>query len=597
MSNAMNRPDAQKILGIAQNATAEEIKAAYKKLALEHHPDRNFGNEEAANKRMQSINDAYKILGHTDKSKADGSHRCYFCNNPTDISELCFTPCCFEYLNFCKNCANDFIVNNKGMKCPNCSKTIAIKNGPFGVCLLKTFPCNGPACTKITSNRHGNPCCNGDIYLCGTCSNKSQMQCLNCKKDILIKKYFDNTTIYLEKALKKCSTCPNEIPQDTKNNYSPCCHSVISLCEVCSTQSLLQCSGCNKNIAISKKYGSITLEKTKKCSVCVTRIPDSSQYSYCPYFCHMNISLCGACASKSHIECPSCNKNIEIKNTDGNIQLNKPPKMKQCSACPTQIPDNIQSTMCPYLSCHNNLSLCDNCATQMRIQCSGCHNNLAVDNRYGYVGINKLKQCSACPNQISDNTEYNYSPCCHNRVSLCDICSIKPQVPCPNCPKNIAIENKFGRIQLEEIADKGSFTGKVIMLGSGVIALWCCSSAWNKYVLRNELDAIGQHAKKITEEIYSNNEKREYSLSIREQFDIPALLKKLTNYAPETTDFENAINAFDEVIGAKNSNQEAIYDSFEVLAGTINDYKNRIGSPTKNLLGASIVAIGGFFWF
>ena len=36
------------ILGIERNATPDEIKAAYRKLAMKYHPDRNQGSEEAA---------------------------------------------------------------------------------------------------------------------------------------------------------------------------------------------------------------------------------------------------------------------------------------------------------------------------------------------------------------------------------------------------------------------------------------------------------------------------------------------------------------------------------------------------------------------
>ena len=47
------------ILGINETASLEEVKSAYRKLALEHHPDRNHGNKEAE-EMMKQINLAYE---------------------------------------------------------------------------------------------------------------------------------------------------------------------------------------------------------------------------------------------------------------------------------------------------------------------------------------------------------------------------------------------------------------------------------------------------------------------------------------------------------------------------------------------------------
>ena len=38
------------ILGVAEDATGDEIKKAFRKLALEYHPDKNAGNKEAEEK-------------------------------------------------------------------------------------------------------------------------------------------------------------------------------------------------------------------------------------------------------------------------------------------------------------------------------------------------------------------------------------------------------------------------------------------------------------------------------------------------------------------------------------------------------------------
>jgi len=54
------------ILGVNQNATADEIKKAYKKLAIKYHPDRNKGNKEAEDK-FKEIGAAYAILSDEQK--------------------------------------------------------------------------------------------------------------------------------------------------------------------------------------------------------------------------------------------------------------------------------------------------------------------------------------------------------------------------------------------------------------------------------------------------------------------------------------------------------------------------------------------------
>ena len=57
------------ILGVNKKATPEEIKAAYRKLAMKYHPDRNPGNEEAA-ERFKEINEANETLSDEQKRAA-----------------------------------------------------------------------------------------------------------------------------------------------------------------------------------------------------------------------------------------------------------------------------------------------------------------------------------------------------------------------------------------------------------------------------------------------------------------------------------------------------------------------------------------------
>jgi len=55
--------DYYRILGVPRNASDAEIKKAYRKLAMQYHPDRNPGKEKWANEKFKEINEAYGVLG------------------------------------------------------------------------------------------------------------------------------------------------------------------------------------------------------------------------------------------------------------------------------------------------------------------------------------------------------------------------------------------------------------------------------------------------------------------------------------------------------------------------------------------------------
>ncbi len=61
--------DYYNILGVPSDASDAEIKKAYRKLAMQYHPDRNPGKEEWANQKFKEINEAYGALGDPQKRK------------------------------------------------------------------------------------------------------------------------------------------------------------------------------------------------------------------------------------------------------------------------------------------------------------------------------------------------------------------------------------------------------------------------------------------------------------------------------------------------------------------------------------------------
>ena len=65
----MEKRDYYEVLGVPQNATDDQIKKAYRKLAMQYHPDCNPGKEQWANDRFKEINEAYEVLSDPDKRR------------------------------------------------------------------------------------------------------------------------------------------------------------------------------------------------------------------------------------------------------------------------------------------------------------------------------------------------------------------------------------------------------------------------------------------------------------------------------------------------------------------------------------------------
>ncbi|KAL1962817.1 hypothetical protein VTN77DRAFT_9186 [Rasamsonia byssochlamydoides] len=74
-SRTSERPDYYKILGLERDASEDEIRRAYRKKALELHPDRNYGNVEASTKLFAEIQCAYEVLSDPQERAWYDSHR------------------------------------------------------------------------------------------------------------------------------------------------------------------------------------------------------------------------------------------------------------------------------------------------------------------------------------------------------------------------------------------------------------------------------------------------------------------------------------------------------------------------------------------
>ena len=64
----MAKRDFYDVLGVSKNASPEELKSAYRKLAVKHHPDKNPGDK-ASEEKFKEASEAYGILSDQEKKQ------------------------------------------------------------------------------------------------------------------------------------------------------------------------------------------------------------------------------------------------------------------------------------------------------------------------------------------------------------------------------------------------------------------------------------------------------------------------------------------------------------------------------------------------
>lgn len=88
--------DYYQILGVPKNASQEQVKKAYRKLAMQYHPDRNPGKEQWANEKFKEINEAFGVIG--DPQKRQQYDQFGTAGNIGDIFGSAYTRTTFEDL-------------------------------------------------------------------------------------------------------------------------------------------------------------------------------------------------------------------------------------------------------------------------------------------------------------------------------------------------------------------------------------------------------------------------------------------------------------------------------------------------------------------
>ena len=94
--------DPYKVLGVSPDASDEEIKRAYRRLAKKYHPDLNPGDAEAARK-MQEVNTAYEQIKNPEKAAPSGGYNPfggYYRSSYESSSDDQYQQAAYQYLRF-----------------------------------------------------------------------------------------------------------------------------------------------------------------------------------------------------------------------------------------------------------------------------------------------------------------------------------------------------------------------------------------------------------------------------------------------------------------------------------------------------------------
>jgi molecular chaperone DnaJ len=66
----MSKRDYYEVLGVSRDASEAELKKAYRRLAMKHHPDRNSGDSEGSDVKFKEAKEAYEVLSNANKRAA-----------------------------------------------------------------------------------------------------------------------------------------------------------------------------------------------------------------------------------------------------------------------------------------------------------------------------------------------------------------------------------------------------------------------------------------------------------------------------------------------------------------------------------------------